>query len=214
MISLYTLNSTVCGIDFSDSSTGTWPAWWTYGPDWPKNGEIDIIENVNEATSDKSTLHTDSGCTFNNVPKNYTGTTGDLNCEGNSGCGITSNSNSSFGAAFNKKNGGLYAMEWTSSGIRIWFWQEGTIPSNVIDNTPDSSQWGIPYAAWPFGSWCLSSHFAQHVVTFDLTFCGDWAGAVFGSQCPKDGTCSEYVKMNPAAFGEAYWGIHWMKVYQ
>ena len=19
---------------------GTWPAWWTYGPNWPTNGEI------------------------------------------------------------------------------------------------------------------------------------------------------------------------------
>lgn len=179
-----------------------------------KKGEIDIIEQVNKATNDQSTLHTNSGCTFGNAPTNYTGHTGNTNCNGDSGCSIESKSASSFGAAFNKKNGGLYAMQWTSWGIRIWFWQEGDIPTNAMSDAPDSNLWGIPYAAWQFGSWCPSSHFAQHVVTFDLTFCGDWCGAVFSSQCPDYGGCNSFVQSNPAAFSEAYWGIHWMKVFQ
>ena len=105
-------------------------------------------------------------------------------------------------------------MEWTSFGISIWAWNEGNIPSNVMSDNPQSRTWGEAVAQWQFGSWCPSSHFNQHKVTFDLTFCGDWCGAVFSSQCPSDGSCTDYVKNNPKAFSEAYWDIHWMKVFQ
>ena len=30
-----------------DSQCGSWPAFWAYGPDWPNNGEIDVIEGMN-----------------------------------------------------------------------------------------------------------------------------------------------------------------------
>ena len=187
---------------------------WTYGPSWPNNGEIDVIEQVNKASNDQSTLHTGTGCDFSSAPKNYSGTTGNTNCYGNDGCGITSKSSSSFGAAFNDKKGGLYAMSWTSFGIKMWFFQEGNIPSNAMSNNPDTSQWGVPYASWQFGSWCPSSKFNSHKVVFDLTFCGDWCGAVFSSQCPNDGSCNSFVQNNPSAFDQAYWNIHWMKVFQ
>lgn len=37
---------------------GTWPAHWTLGPNWPSNGEIDIIEGVNNADDNLMSLHT------------------------------------------------------------------------------------------------------------------------------------------------------------
>lgn len=37
---------------------GTWPAHWTLGPNWPTNGEIDIIEGVNNAADNLMSLHT------------------------------------------------------------------------------------------------------------------------------------------------------------
>ena len=53
---------------------GTWPAFWTYGPNWPYEGEIDIIEGVNEQTYDHTTLHTGPGCDFNSAPpRNFSG---------------------------------------------------------------------------------------------------------------------------------------------
>jgi len=202
-------------LDHMPTGCGTWPAWWTYGPSWPNNGEIDIIEQVNEATNDQSTLHTNNGCSFSSAPHNYSGNSGSENCEGNSGCSIGSTNGASFGGAFNDRGGGLFAMEWTSWGIQIWFWSEGDIPANAKSNAPDSNAWGLPFASWQFGGWCPSSHFSQHVVVFDLTFCGDWCGAVFSSECPNDGgNCNSFVQNNPQAFGEAYWDIHWMKVFQ
>lgn len=53
-------------------------------------------------------------------------------------------------------------------------------------------------------------------IVFDTTFCGDWAGNVWGSSatCSKlASTCEAYVGANPAAFSEAYWLINSVKVY-
>ena len=37
---------------------GTWPAMWMLGPNWPNNGEVDIIEGVNGNTNNLMSLHT------------------------------------------------------------------------------------------------------------------------------------------------------------
>lgn len=41
-----------------------WPAFWTVGNSWPSNGEIDIIEGVNDYTQNQMTLHSKPGCTL------------------------------------------------------------------------------------------------------------------------------------------------------
>ena len=45
-------------IQHMPTGKGTWPAWWSYGPDWPNNGEIDTIETVNIEDVVQQTLHT------------------------------------------------------------------------------------------------------------------------------------------------------------
>lgn len=40
-----------------------WPAFWMFGPNWPADGEIDIVEFVNNDSKVATTLHTTDNCT-------------------------------------------------------------------------------------------------------------------------------------------------------
>jgi hypothetical protein len=86
------------------SICGTWPAFWTIGPDWPSNGEIDIIEGVNSQMANAMTLHTTAGCSINNAGKQrFTGSIKTKNCDtkapgqgANVGCGISTTDMSTY----------------------------------------------------------------------------------------------------------------------
>lgn len=206
---------------------GTWPAWWLFGPNWPNNGEVDIIEGINTNTQVATTLHTGPGCTMQGEPKQFTGNwaTGSngqpsdncyVNAPGqypNQGCSIVG-SQGSFGAPFNQNNGGVYTCEITSSFIRMWYFSRSQIPPDINNGNPNPSGWGTPYAYFTLGSQCTNSHFNGLQVVFDDTFCGQWAGSEFPSQCPGLGTCDNYVQNNPQKFIDAYWLIRYMAVYQ
>jgi len=211
-----TFNHGLFIIDLSHMPTGcgTWPAWWTVGPNWPNNGEIDVIEGVNEEDHDQVTLHTNAGCTMQGTPTNtYSGKLGNANCQGNSGCGIETNAGT-YGAPFNSHSGGVFALEWTATYLKSFYWPRTNIPADITADKPNPSSWGLPFAYFQLGNNCPASHFQNHNMVIDLTFCGDWAGAVFGSQCPGKGNCNDYVKNNPGAFKEAFWTIHYIKVFQ
>ena len=89
---------------------GTWPALWLTDPDnWPANGEVDIFESTNQATTGNSmTLHTTSGCDMN-VKRKETGSPELSTCDvskGNVGCGVKGEPNSA-GKQFNDNGGGV-----------------------------------------------------------------------------------------------------------
>jgi len=200
------------------SGCGNWPAIWTVGPNWPNSGEIDIIEGINQNNHNQMTLHSNQGCTMpsNWNQQGHTLTT-DCNCangaNGNAGCGVQDTDTSSFGAQFNSNGGGVFAMQWEKTGVYIWFWRRGTVPANI--NSPDPTSWGTPKASFPFtgtgpGS-CTANHFVNHNLVIDNTFCGDWAGKVWGG-CPS--TCQAYVQNTPSAFKEAYWAINYIRVFE
>lgn len=210
-----TFNYGLFAIDLTHMPTGcgTWPAWWTVGPNWPNAGEIDVIEGVNAQTVDQTTLHTSAGCDMGSEDKSkFTGNMGNANCQGNQGCGITASANT-YGAPFNSHQGGVFIMEWTKDYIQTFYWPRSNIPADVASSNPNPAGWGKPYAYFQLGNNCATSHFNNHNIVLDLTFCGDWAGAVFGSQCPGKGDCNTYVKNNPGAFADAYWDINYVKVY-
>jgi len=203
----------VMDLQHMPTGCGTWPAWWLVGPNWPTGGEIDIIEGVNKGTVDQSTLHTNTGCVMtreNNTQ--FTGKWASKNCLGNNGCGIIGNPNS-YGAPFNAAGGGVFATEWTQGFIRMYFFPRGKIPADLNTATPNPAGWGLPFAHFTLDSECPPTHFKDHTMVINLTFCGDWAGQVFGAQCPGMGNCGDYVKNNPQALNEAYWLINYVTVF-
>lgn len=195
---------------------GSWPAFWTFGDNWPHSGEIDIIEGVNLQTSTSITLHTAPGCSFSqeSFSSGDCGAPGD----GTIGCGSASQNSRSFGSGFNEIGGGVYAMQWTSNAIKIFFFpRSGSIPADIVAGNPDPSTWGNPTASFSGGGCDIDSHFMNHHIVFDTTFCGQWAGRVWAADpvcSTKATTCEEYVGINPAAFQESYWLINYVKVFQ
>ncbi|KAF7376094.1 Glycoside hydrolase family 16 protein [Mycena sanguinolenta] len=120
---------------------------------------------------------------------------------------------------FNSHGGGWYAMKrGPACGVSIWFWSRynPSVPLEVSQGrstiNPDPALWGIPDAVFPMDNCDYSSHFDAHSIVFDLTFCGDWAGTVYGdSGCP--GSCIDFVDNNPEEFDEAYWQISSLRIY-
>lgn len=95
------------------------------------------------------------------------------NCQGNQGCGVQAGGGNSFGDGFNNANGGVYAMEWTSSAINIWFFSRNNVPSGISGSAPNPSTWGNPTASFQGGSACnIDDHFTNNNLVFDTTFCG------------------------------------------
>ncbi|KAJ7139613.1 concanavalin A-like lectin/glucanase domain-containing protein [Mycena epipterygia] len=211
----------------------TWPAFWSNGPNWPTGGEIDIVEGVNDYTNNQATIHTAPGCTLSSddpatLGASASAVTGGTDCaaatSGNAGCGMRSPSNVSFGAAFNGNGGGVYAMEWNSNGISVFFFERGSIPSDIDNDAPQPKTWGLPMAHWPAANCNPWTYFYTHVAIFDTTLCGDWAGSVWSSSgipgqatscAARTGfsTCEAFVQASGGSFADAYWEVKSVKFY-
>lgn len=200
---------------------GTWPAFWTVGPNWPAGGEIDIIEGVHQQTTNDMTLHTGPGCSISNTG-GFSGNINSYNCDinaagqgTNQGCQVGTPNSATYGSSFNANGGGVYALEWTDDAISIYFFQRGSIPSDVSSGSPDPSSWGNPVAKFE-GSCDIPQFFQNNQLVFDTTFCGDWAGATWstsGCASTQYPTCESFVQNNPSAFKDAYWQVNSLKVY-
>ncbi|KAI9647322.1 hypothetical protein NHQ30_003707 [Ciborinia camelliae] len=216
----YTHGLFIADIAHMPEGCGTWPALWSVGPDWPAKGEIDVMEGVNAGTTNQMTLHTSEGCIMGNSGSDAGTTLVGADCNagsGKTGCGQTTKNKQSYGPGFNENGGGVYAWEWTSSHISIYFFPRTTIPENIQTGNPDPTTWGTPTAKFA-GSGCnIDTHFTGHNIVLDTTFCGDWAGQVWSkggcAASTKAATCEAYVSANPAAFNNAYWIINSIKVF-
>ncbi|KAI4724864.1 hypothetical protein E4T49_07406 [Aureobasidium sp. EXF-10728] len=204
------------------SICGVWPAFWTLGDStWPAHGELDIIEGVNTFTTNQIAAHTADNCTMKF--QNQTGWANGHDCAvssgGAAGCATGSNDNTGYGDGFNANGGGVYAMQWTSEFMKVWFFPRNAIPASISSGSPSPAlDFGTPVGNFDGGSCDIDSHFINHRMVFDTTFCGDWAGSVYSSTtCPmaSDGGngCVNYVANNPSAFKEAYWEVNYIKVF-
>ena len=128
------------------------------------DGEIDIIEGINSNTENVISQHTQQGCTLSGA-----------DCSTITGCTQTAGGVTSYGDGFNANGGGVYAMEWTSEFIKVWFWPRGSQPDDV-SGSPDPVRWGTPTASFTAGdevATCeIDSYFRDQVIIFDTTFCG------------------------------------------
>ncbi|KAK7058180.1 glycoside hydrolase family 16 protein [Favolaschia claudopus] len=194
--------------------------WETDEANWPRGGEVDILEGVNDQGSNQVTLHTTSGCTMP-ASRTQTGTSLQLDCNwainGNTGCGVRVNTASSYGPSFNANGGGWFAIERTNTFINVWFWPRnaGNVPADVRSGgtSVNTGSWGTPTANFPNTSCNFPSFFDANNIIINLTFCGDWAGAVYGSSgCPS--TCNNFVDNNPSAFTNAYFQFNSINIYK
>ncbi|KAJ5346299.1 hypothetical protein N7541_008781 [Penicillium brevicompactum] len=201
------------------SACGTWPAFWSVGKEWPGDGEIDIIEGVNLQDHNEIVMHTAGTCSLTDTDMtgvvNATGCGEDL---GTVGCVIEGHKGS-YGTSFNGQGGGVYALEWTDEFLKIWYFSRSSIPASIKSGKPDVTQFGTPMALVE-ESCDVANAFKSQSFIFDVTFCGDWAGGVFGdSGCPATDadsfkSCHNYVAHHPGEFKESYWEINSVKVYQ
>lgn len=194
-----------------------------FGPNWPHQGEIDILEGVHEQDANALTLHTSTGCAVGGDTSLFSGSVETQNCDvkaqgqaDNAGCSIKSKDNKSYGAGLNDNGGGVYATEWTSDAISIWFFPRDSVPKDATGDNPDPSSWGTPAAKWVKDSCDIDGIFKDLSIIFDTTFCGDWAGNTWSSSscASKAPTCNDYVRDNPDAFKNAFWSVNALKVYQ
>lgn len=118
---------------------------------------------------------------------------------------MNADTTNSYGDVFNKIGGGVYATEWTSDYIRVWFFPHSSIPHDITAGEPDTTSWSLPMASLA-GDCDIDNHFQSQQIVFDTTFCGDWAANVWSTDAvcsTKEETCVDYVAKHPTAYNEA-----------
>lgn len=201
--------------------TNTRQIVWAYGPNWPTNGEIDIIEGANNAHRNIISAHTTPGCQLgNDVLSMASGVSQTKNCDvgtTNIGCGMvpSSSDTSSYGDTFNAVGGGIYAMQWDDDYIKVWHFDRSSAPADIAAKKPKPESWGKPQAVFGGESCDVKSHFRDMSIVLNINFCGDYGNAVWAADgCSTLApTCSEWVAKNPAAFANAYWDVNYIDAY-
>ncbi|KAH8825287.1 glycoside hydrolase family 16 protein [Flagelloscypha sp. PMI_526] len=197
-----------------------WPAFWTMGPKWPDDGEIDIIESINLRTTNQMALHTTPGC-FHDAPPNQIGQSIYDDCSLPSGCTVQELQPNNFAEGFASNGGGVYAAQFDISGVYIWFWPRQRVPPSLA--LADSSMilsmddFGPPSAAYPNTTCNIPQFFTSQRLVIDITMCGTWAGLPenFLPLCAgSTGLCYEDGVLGPGSrFDQAYFEIKYVRAY-
>ncbi|KAF5334392.1 hypothetical protein D9611_013556 [Ephemerocybe angulata] len=199
-----------------------WPAFWTYGieTEWPKSGEIDIIEAINNMDHNQAALHTTPGC-FKGDEAKQLGKTLQDDCSTGAGCVVAESKPNSYGKGFKDAGGGVFALVMENTGFNIWFFSRPDIPENLKSATAtssiDISGWGTPSAAFPTNRCDLNKYFQPQTLVLLTTLCGVWAGvpSIYKSSCPGGtGSCfADNVLGPPSNYDNAFWEIKYIRAY-
>ncbi|KAH8097026.1 concanavalin A-like lectin/glucanase domain-containing protein [Cristinia sonorae] len=201
-----------------------WPAFWSKGPLWPDDGEIDIIEGINLMSNNQMALHTTAGC-LHPAPPVQKGRNQNEDCGTGTGCTVGETAPNSFGPGFAAAGGGVWATQFDVAGIFIWYWSRPDVPQNLVQSTStsslDISSWGPPTASYPAGPWCnITKFFSPQQLVFDITLCGDWAGvdSIYDSSCRSSGPTGKCYNDNVVGPGSpkydnAYFEVNYVRVY-
>lgn len=131
------------------------------------------VEGVNDQGSNAMTLHTNPGCTMPSSGRSMTGWAGNLDCEGNAGCGVSASQPNSYGPSFNANGGGFYAMERTTDFIKVWFFPRNSAPGDMSSgaSSVNTDNWGTPSAYFPNTQCNIGAMFDENNIIINLTFC-------------------------------------------
>ncbi|KAH9932701.1 uncharacterized protein BXZ73DRAFT_89876 [Epithele typhae] len=182
-----------------------WGAFWSSAPIWPLGGEA-----VNQDARSHMGLHTNPTSTLVNS------TNCDINANGNQGCIVTNPDPASYGQAFANAGGGVYVTEFATSGISIWVFNRTTLPSSLQGNQSaiDTSTLGAPVANWPADGCDVTEFFQPQEIVFDITLCGDYAGAASIFQQTCSGVCyQDFVLGDPSHYDTAFFEVAYLRVY-
>lgn len=204
-----------------------WPAFWTVTQNpklWPKGGEIDILENVNDQYDyNLGSVHVNTSCAVTRPDQLGTTIFDECNAMANehSGCRIAMNGTggATWGDKLNGKGGGTVALQRDFSqdgkGIRMWFWENCQEPGELKSpgDSVDPESWGKPAA--DFGLTQCADQFDEHNIIFDITLCGDWAGSTYSDTgCPSEyKSCDYQVGELGYTFQDAYWDVKGLYIY-
>ncbi|KAI0136194.1 concanavalin A-like lectin/glucanase domain-containing protein, partial [Xylariales sp. AK1849] len=206
-------------------ASGSWPAIWTYGENWPYTGDIDIYENWNDNFDfNRQTLHTGDGCTVQGSDMSAEVETHNCNAlySGNGqsefqGCSADDHGEGAWGDA----SGGVYAVEWNGDHIKMWHFRSNKVPSDITQGCPDPTGWGQPTfnTAGGSGSCDIDSHYGSQKIVFNLDFCGVagdfWAWSQSSAYTKLGETsCTSYVANNPHTFKDVYFLVNSVDIYK
>jgi len=166
-------------LDVSKMPTGcgVWPAFWTTDEkDWPKNGEIDIVEPINNQVVAKTALHTSEDCDmYAHVPRwNWTGY-----WDSATGLPDTFTGELDFESALEADNCWTATPhQWANQGCVAINDQNGTIGAPMNEPLSDGTSGGIYALEWdPSGGYIKSWVFPRaHGIPANLQDALDTSG--------------------------------------
>ncbi|GAA5954008.1 hypothetical protein JCM21900_005379 [Sporobolomyces salmonicolor] len=187
---------------------GSWPAIWSSGADWPNQGEIDVVEAGSNGYTGVKMLATTQGLDC------------DADATSSQGCGFRTTRNDTAGPGANANGGGVYALEWSSAGLKAWFFARDDVPSDVASKNPDPSGWTTPDMFISASSCDPSTYFGPQTFVVNTNLCGTWPNGVWStdnSYAGQEGSCADYtgssscedyVQSNGKDFEDANWIIN------